>query len=125
MNKDNIDIKKKYIYNSIKNNIIDHEIIIQYIIKNSIRYSKNNNGLFVNLSILNDNYVIELYNLIYNQINNKIYSERENLINNLNYNNVDKKIKNIVKPIKIEKKYKKINSLTDRQLDIINLSKTI
>lgn len=127
INEDEVN-KKLYIYNSIKNNIIDHEIIKQYIIKNSISYSKNNNGLFVNLSLLDDKYILELYTLIYNQINNKIYNERENIINNLNYNNIEdnniKQTKQYCKQ-KLEIKYKKINNLSKNQLEIIEQSKTI
>ena len=42
--------EKKYIYDSIKNNEIDHQLIKSYIIANNISYSKNNNGIFINLS---------------------------------------------------------------------------
>jgi len=130
INEDEVN-KKLYVYNSIKNNIIDHEIIKQYIIKNSISYSKNNNGIFVNLSLLNDKYILELYKLIYNQINNKIYNERENIINNLNYNNNNNNIEDNIKQTKqcykqkLEIKHKKINNLSKIQLEIIEKSKTI
>lgn len=126
INEDEVN-KKLYVYNSIKKNIIDHEIIKQYIIKNGISYSKNNNGLFVNLSLLDDKYILELYKLIYNQINNKIYNERENIINNLNYNNIEDNIKQTKQCYKqkLEIKYKKINNLSKIQLEIIEKSKTI
>jgi hypothetical protein len=128
INEDEVN-KKLYVYNSIKKNIIDHEIIKQYIIKNGISYSKNNNGLFVNLSLLDDKYILELYKLIYNQINNKIYNEREKIINNLNYNNntEDNNIKQTKQYYKqqLEIKYKKINYLSKIQLEIIEQSKTI
>ena len=130
INEDEVN-KKLYVYNSIKKNIIDHEIIKQYIIKNGISYSKNNNGLFVNLSLLDDKYILELYKLIYNQINNKIYNERENIINNLNYNNNNNTEDNNIKQTKqcykqkLEIKHKKINNLSKIQLEIIEKSKTI
>jgi len=123
--------EKKYIYDSIKNNEIDHQLIKSYIIANNISYSKNNNGIFINLSILDDIYIKDIYNLIYTNINNKIYNEREEILTIINnkseiYNNINnnKKLTNKLNIIK-EKKYKKINNLSDIQLQIIELSKTI
>jgi len=123
--------EKKYIYDSIKNNEIDHKLIKSYIISNNISYSKNNNGIFINLSILDDTYIKDIYNLIKTNINNKIYNEREEILTNLNktsviYNNIknNKKLTNKLNIIK-DKKYEKINNLSDIQLQIIELSKTI
>ena len=91
----------------------------------------NNNGIFINLSILDDIYIKDIYNLIYTNINNKIYNEREEILTIINnkseiYNNINnnKKLTNKLNIIK-EKKYIKINNLSDIQLQIIELSKTI
>ena len=96
--------EKKYIYDSIKNNEIDHKLIKSYIISNNISYSKNNNGIFINLSILDDTYIKDIYNLIKTNINNKIYNEREEILTNLNKkykvlnnNNLNNKDNNLIK----------------------------
>jgi len=121
----------KYIYECIKNNEVDHKLIKSYILDNNISYSKNNNGIFINLSILDDKYIIDIYNLIYNNTNNEIYNEREELLAKYNENNIilsdnskKKKLTNKFKNIK-EIKNIKIDGLNDIQLKIIELSKTI
>ena len=69
------------------------------------------------------------FNLVFTD--NKIYNEREEILTNLNkksviYNNIknNKKLTNKLNIIK-DKKYEKINNLSDIQLQIIELSKTI
>lgn len=80
----NINEKRLYIYNNIQNNNINHSYIKPYIINNNILYSENNNGIFINLSILNEKYIEELYNIIYKYIqNNKNYNKNRILNNNI------------------------------------------
>lgn len=126
--------KVKYIYNNVKNNKIEHDIIKTYILNYNINYSKNSNGIFVNLSILDEKYINDIYFIIYNHVNNKIYNDREKLITQLNNNdnkikdnkNIKKiKKKNELKNKNYKKSFLKIKNLSEIQLEIIKLSKTI
>ena len=45
-----INEKKLFIYKNI-NNIDDHSEIIKYIKNNNIKYTNNNNGFFLNISL--------------------------------------------------------------------------
>ena len=77
--------KRRFLYYNLKN--VDkskNDLIYKYIIDNDIEHNKNNNGLLINLSILKDNYIDELYDL---------------------YNLKERKINYDLKKFKIEKKY--------------------
>ena len=91
-----INEKKLFIYKNI-NNIDDHSEIIKYIKNNDIKYTNNNNGFFVNISLI-DAHIDNLYNILQYYINNN--NENDLLIdikkqisletinfNNNNYNN--------------------------------------
>lgn len=119
-----------YIYNNVKNNIIDHDLIKSYILDNDINYSKNSNGIFINLSILDKNFIDDIFFIISHNINNKIYNDREKLLTKYNNcNNITNDIKNNNKNDNKNNKetivLKKIKNLSEIQLDIIELSKTI
>ena len=111
MNKDK---KIEYIEKESNNNIL-YKIIIE----NNIPYTKNNNGIFINLSKLSEKNI----NLLYNSIKNNNYKDsnkRKFLLEkykkclDVNDNN------NIIK-----KEYKKFENLSEIDLEIIKYSKKI
>ena len=64
--------KRKYLYYHLKD--IDknkNDLIYNYIIDNCIEFNENSNGLLLNLSILENNHIEELYKL-YNLKSNRI-----------------------------------------------------
>tara|TARA_B110000285_G_scaffold79051_1_gene91120 strand:- start:329 stop:688 length:360 start_codon:yes stop_codon:yes gene_type:complete len=65
----NINETKMYIYNKINNLEINSFILKDYILQNNIKYTKNKNGIFLNLNSLDDNNIINIYNIIINKIN--------------------------------------------------------
>lgn len=95
--------KKKFIYNNI-NKIKYHNEIINYIKENDIKYTENNNGFFLNISLI-DEHINNIYNILQYVIENNIENNKmdnikqELLLNNNNIynkkinNNVDKNIK--------------------------------
>lgn len=65
-------INKKKLYEQINSlTSIEHEEILKIIQKNNISYSKNNNGIFFNLSTLSDDIINELNNFISFCLSNK------------------------------------------------------
>ena len=105
--------------NYIKNNITNNENnIYKTIIKYDISYTKNKNGIFVNLSKIDDNIIDKIYNNIKNNINN---------IDNERYIEI-KKYQNLLsnKSNKLEKReYIKFENLSDLDMKIIEYSKKI
>ena len=89
--------KRKYLYYHLKD--IDknkNDLIYNYIIINKIDHNENNNGLLLNLSILSDYHIDELY---------KLYNLKEKKIDyNLSKFQIMKSEKKKVKK-KIYKKY--------------------
>ena len=92
----NINETKMYIYNKINNLEINSYILKDYILQNNIKYTENKNGIFLNLNSLDDNNIINIYNIIINKINynklviNKDYIEETKVINKI-VNNVENK----------------------------------
>jgi len=89
-----IDKKKVYIYRNI-NNIKYHNEIINYIKDNNIKYTENNNGFFINISLIND-HINNLYNILKyilsNNIDNDNYDLKKNsILNNDIINNIEQK----------------------------------
>ena len=122
----NTDKKKLYIYEKIENKEIDHGYIKPYIISNNIAFSENKNGIFINISLLSDEIIDDLYVILYNYINNKVDYDREKKIKEIQENiNIKKELSN--ENIKIHKnnKYKKLNNLNKIELFILNNSKKI
>jgi len=109
--------KMKYIQDELQN--INHHYIIKYIYENNIKYTENNNGIFINLSIMDD----EIFDMLYTNINEKSFNindiQRDELL--LNYTNIS--IEKTNEKIKI--KYKIPENLSDVDLQIIEYSKTI
>ena len=85
-----------------------------------IKYTKNMNGTFINLSILDEELINLFYNYIYKNLKNIINIERENTLFKLK-NIKNEKNKEIVK----NKIYKKKENLTELEIKIIELSKII
>ena len=96
------------------NNIILYKIITE----NDIPYTKNSNGIFINLSKLNDKNIDLLYTNLKNNCYKNIDNERNILII---------KYKEILNKNNIEKKevYKKFENLSEIDLEIIEYSKKI
>lgn len=83
---DEIKKKRYYIYENI-DKIKNHDQIIDLIQLKQCKYTKNNNGIFLNLSVLDG----EIINMVYQIIINSLDYEE----NNENY---------IIEPLYIEKK---------------------
>lgn len=114
------DDKKNFIYNNIQNNTQIHDEILKYFDLNDFKYTKNNNGVFINLSILDENYVDFIYNLIVYQ--EKIdTSFQEKFLENIENTGLINK-KKIVKPKYLDKKYF-LSSYTKDEIKIIKYSK--
>ena len=114
-NKISIDDKRKYIYNNI-DSITNTKNIVNFIINSEISYSKNKNGMHINISVLSDENITGIYDIIYYEMNekiddNKYIFEYNNAIKNLEIKN-DTLIKDTT--------YETIK-LTDIQKEMINL----
>lgn len=122
----NTENKKLYIYNKIANKEIDHGYIKPYISLNNIPFSENKNGIFINISILSDEIIDDLYILLYNYINNKVDYDREKKIKEIE-ENINKKqiLYKKKKKENNEKKYESLKNLSKIQLFILNNSKKI
>ena len=86
-----INEKKIYIYKNI-NNIKYHNEIISYIKDNDIKYTENNNGFFVNISLI-DEHINNIYNILKNILSNNIenynyYFKKTIIFNNDIINNI-------------------------------------
>ena len=62
-----INDKKIFIYKNI-NNINNHNVVIDYIKNNDIKYTHNKNGFFVNISLI-DEHIDNIYNILLYYIN--------------------------------------------------------
>ena len=83
---DEIKKKRYYIYENI-DKIKNHDQIIDLIQLKECKYTKNNNGIFLNLSVLDEEIINMIYQIIINSLD---YEEK-----NENY---------IIEPLYIEKK---------------------
>jgi hypothetical protein len=113
----NIDDKKQYIYDKINNLEFNTIYIRDYIINSNIKYTENNNGIFVNLNTIYDNDINNIYDIILNKINyNNMIIDNEYQINTEIFNNSKIEI--------IKKKYDSFDDLnfTEIELEIIKLS---
>lgn len=121
----NTDKKKLYIYEKIENKEIDHGYIKPYIISNNIAFSENKNGIFINVSLLSDEIIDDLYIILYNYINNRVDYDREKKIKEIqkNINNKEILTKENIKTYK--PKYNSLKNLNKIQEFILNNSKKI
>ena len=108
-----IDEKKQFIYDNIEI-IDDTNPIIKFVIDNNINYSKNINGIHVNITILNDEIINIFYDLIYSLINNK--KQEEKFLSEYN-NAVD------IISQKVFKSDKKLNEIKYNPLKLTELQK--
>jgi len=110
----NINEKIKYIEKEI-NNIILYKTIIDH----NIPYTKNSNGIFVNLSKLSEKNINLLYTCLKNNCYKNIDNERNNLLNKYKKTLITKE------NINHTKIYKKFENLSEIDLQIIEYSKKI
>ena len=111
--------KRLYIYQNIFK-IKDHSNLLNIINTSNCKYTKNDNGMFINLNTLDDNIINNIYFLIFNEINSDINEiNYETNITNLNttITNNNKNIK------KIKFKGISLNEFNEEEINIINLSK--
>ena len=117
MNMMNIENKRKYIYNNLKNlSESKNNIIYEYILNNKLKHSLNKNGLIINLSVVSENDINNLYEIVNkNEINKDLFisNDLELFENNIYKENKIKKI--------IKKEYKniKLNKLDIKILSFI------
>ena len=107
-----IELQKK-----ISDNELYNDFLYEYIISNDINYTTNKNGIFINLTELNDDIIDEMYNYTLKMTYN-IQSVKSSYINH-NKNVIEKK--NIINEII----YKPLPKLKPYQIELIELSKTI
>lgn len=71
----NIEDKRKYIYNNLKTSSESkNDIIYKYVLNNNLKHSLNKNGLIINLSIISENDIDNLYDIINkNEINDDFF----------------------------------------------------
>ena len=110
----NISQKKLFIYNKINDLSVNSNILTNYVIGNNLKYTKNNNGIFINLYSIDDYHIDNIYKINYiNLINNSDF----NIQNQVYYN----------KPIMevLVKTYKEIDDeqFDEYDIDLINYSK--
>lgn len=110
MNQDKI----KYIEEN-KNNIS----IFKLLLENNIEYTKNNNGIFINLSKLSEKHIDLIYNNFKNNNTKNIDNERDKLIKKYKQSLINKQNETNIK------NYKKFENLTEKDLQIIEYSKKI
>ena len=107
---------KENIYNNIAS-INSHNDIINFVKENNIEFTENNNGFYVNISILSDELLNKLNELIINLIE---YEKSKNDFNELIMINIDRpKKKEKIDSINTKKKIQ----LTKRQINLLLLIK--
>jgi hypothetical protein len=113
-----MDNKLEYIQKTISNNQINNDSIMNFIKKYKIIYSKNQNGIFINLSKIDKPIIDILYEYIYDYIN-------QNTTNNYDIDYYEKFSTDKIVQKKETIKYKTKTGLTEIEKQIINLSKNI
>jgi hypothetical protein len=89
--------KKQYIFDNI-DYIENHNKIINFLIFHNIKHTVNNNGYFVNISIIDDNLIDKLYDLIIDLNENMNDSQEQQIyetIKIINENDGKKKLTEI------------------------------
>ena len=75
---DNLEYKKKYIIDTIKNfSKVEHIEIFKIFKKYNVKYTENSNGIFVNLNVLNESIINKIETFINFCIANKDYLNAE------------------------------------------------
>ena len=119
MTNNDIESMKQFIYEKTSETFFENEIIQNYLKAHEISYSKNNNGIFINISLLEDKKIILLYKLIKTNINSDFHEDDLNFKKNVISLHSNKMEKQIKKQIKKKKKSFKLNKLQ------VNLLSTI
>ena len=91
--------KRYVIYSIIKNNNFIEDDILKIIIEHNIEYSTNNNGLFINLSMINNTIIDEIYTKIISIINYKPYTINDTNLYIEEYKYIEPEYKDIQKDI--------------------------
>ena len=113
--------KRKIIFNKI-NEIANHNKIVNFIMYHKIIHSVNNNGYFINISILSDTLIDQLYNLVLELSENISDSVEQEIKDIVNIDITDVK-KNITQDNNISIKDIKINDFSKQDKININRSK--
>ena len=113
-NKISIDDKRKYIYNNI-DSITNTKNIVNFVINSEISYSKNKNGMHINISVLSDENITGIYDIIYYEMNEKI-DDNKYIFDNNAIKDLEIKNDTLIK----DTTYETIK-LTDTQKEMINL----
>ena len=128
---DNIELKK-YIYNNISKSDYNHHNIINYIKSQKIDYSQNHNGVFLNISKLKKNDLIQIKSLM---LSESYIEENEGLDNiediedinvneeSINLSSINKNIKKNINQEKDKNTFKKLKISNSIEKDIIKYSK--
>ena len=106
--------KRKELQNKINENEINNNFLYDYIISNNIKYTSNKNGIFINLTKLDDKIIDDMYQytikMSFNiKSRNKVYAKK-----NMIENKINKK-----------KTYNKLPVFDLIENEILRLSKTI
>ena len=125
-----MDLYNKKLY--IKNNIdrINNNNIIKLIKLNEINYTKNINGIFLDINLLNENHIDKIISIINNEIEFKLNEDindknvKEKTINNEKNIEINQK-KEVLKNEKNNKNDINFNNFNfkSNEIDIINYSK--
>ena len=83
--------RKKYIFNKIYL-LKDHTVILDYFNKNNLNYTINNNGIFINLTTLDEDTINFIYLFLCNDITS--IPDNKSMINAIEYKNKKKIIIN-------------------------------
>ena len=126
---DNIELKK-YIYDNISKSDYNHHNIINYVKSKKIDYSQNNNGIFLNISKLNDSDLVQIKALM---LSESYIKENTNLeivedsikgttcSPNMDDENIEEKLNENINDNK--KTFKKLKISNSIEKDIIKYSK--
>ena len=117
----NINDKRKIIFDKIIE-ISNHNKIVNFIMYHKIIHSVNNNGYFINISILSDTLIDQLYNLVLELSENISDSVEQEIKDIVNIDITDVK-KNITQDNNISIKDIKINDFSKQDKVNINRSK--
>ena len=83
--------RKKYIFNKIYL-LKDHTVILDYFNKNNLNHTINNNGIFINLTTLDEDTINFIYLFLCNDITS--IPDNKSIINAGEYKNKKKKVIN-------------------------------
>ena len=111
-----IEDKKNFIFTNIED-IADTRPIVNFVVENDINYSKNKNGMHINISILEHSIIEKLYDIIFYIINDK--NNEDIFINK--YNDALNELNSFTKTeiVKEKKVYEKIK-LDSLQIEMLN-----